>query len=211
MINNKPRGVSKILIATGIYPPDLGGPATMLGTLFLSLQRSGLAVKVITYSDIKNLAGEDTRVIYRIAKSPRIFSRLRYLVRLLFLSFWADAIYVTETYSVGYFVYLIKCLTRKRYILRFAGDSAWETAAGRGWTSDYIVDFQNKKYNGKIEKLKSRRKKILINADRIIAVSHFMVGLARQIGASPERITVIHNAVDFFRPRRRVRRPFIPL
>jgi len=114
------------------------------------------------------------------------------------LSFWSDLIYATDTYSVGYFAYLIKKLTGKKYIIRFAGDSAWETAVARGWTEDYIVDFQEKKYNSQIEKLKQRRTKILTGADKLIAVSNFIAEIALKIGVAKNKISVIYNAVDFF-------------
>ena len=41
----------KILIATGIYPPDIGGPATYAYNLSRELTRLGHEVNVLTYSD----------------------------------------------------------------------------------------------------------------------------------------------------------------
>jgi glycosyltransferase involved in cell wall biosynthesis len=113
------------------------------------------------------------------------------------LSRQSDLIYATDLYSVGYFSWLLKKLTGKKYIIRFAGDSAWEAAVNRGLTHDYILDFQNKNYGEPIEKAKSRRKKILIGADKVIAVSKFMGRIAELIGVDQDNIRVIYNAVDF--------------
>jgi len=192
---NKPAGGKiKVLIATGIYPPDIGGPATMLGALVSSLSEVDFLFKIITYAD-KTEAGQ----VYRISRAQnKILRYLKYFWRFWLLARWADVIYVTDTYSVGYFAYLIKKITGKKYIIRFAGDSAWEAAAGAGWTEDYITDFQKIRYDRRIEKLKSRRKKVLVNADAVIAVSNFMAELAGLIGVREERVTVIYNAVDFF-------------
>ena len=44
-------GNFKILIATGIFPPDIGGPATYVMTLCEELPKLGLEVKVVTYSN----------------------------------------------------------------------------------------------------------------------------------------------------------------
>ncbi|MFH1583342.1 MAG: glycosyltransferase, partial [Candidatus Falkowbacteria bacterium] len=191
----------KILIATGIYPPDLGGPATLLTELPSAFVKRGIEVKVITYSDVVLTPQEkQEKIVYRISRQQYSFCRkAKYFWQMLGLSFWSDLIYVTDTYSVGYFAYLIKKLTGKKYIIRFAGDSAWEKAAAAGWTKDYIVDFQNKKYDSKIEKLKQRRAIILKNADGVIAVSHFMSDLAQKIGVDGKKITMIYNAVDFFK------------
>jgi glycosyltransferase involved in cell wall biosynthesis len=113
------------------------------------------------------------------------------------LSTESEIIYVTDTYSVGYFAYLIKKMTGQKYIVRFAGDSAWETATANGWTTDYITDFERKTYDRKIEKLKNRRRKILLGAERVIAVSRFMSDLAVMIGVKKDKIKVIYNSIDF--------------
>ncbi len=108
-----------------------------------------------------------------------------------------DIIYATDTYSVGYSAYLLKKFFGKKYIIRFAGDSAWETAVGRGWTQDYITDFQKKTYDRRIEKLKKRRQKILTSADRVVAVSNFIASVAEKIGVPTDNIRVIYNSIDF--------------
>jgi glycosyltransferase involved in cell wall biosynthesis/putative flippase GtrA len=191
----------KILIATGIYPPDFRGPATLLETLPHDLVQRGFEIKVITYSDVPASEGEKD-FVYRVQRSrPALVRYLIYFWQLYKLNEWADAIFVTDTYSVGYFVYLIKKLTGKKYILRFVGDSAWETAVARNWTNDYIVDFQNKIYGRQIERLKKRRQKILVSADKIIAVSNFIADIAKRIGASDDKIKVVYNSIDFVEAR----------
>ena len=187
----------KILIATGIYPPDIGGPATILEALSYSLKEKGLSVQIITYSNIKK-HNNDREEVFRIVKN-KFFSRWQYLWKMFRLSRQADLIYVTDTYSVGYFAYLIKKMTGKKYIVRFAGDGAWEMAVASGWTQDYIVDFQDKVYNDQIERLKKRRQKILVNANRIIAVSNFIAMIAEKIGVDKDRIKVIYNSIDFIK------------
>lgn len=185
----------KILIATGIYPPDIGGPATILKALINSLEKNNFAVKLITYSDVGKLA-DDGDKIFRINRK-RFLNQISYFYKMIKLTGWAEVIYVTDTYSVGYFAYLIKKISGKKYVVRFVGDSAWETAVASGWTTDYIADFQVRKYSDKIEKLKKRRQKILVNADLIIAVSNFIALIAEEIGVAKKKIRIIYNSVDF--------------
>lgn len=190
----------KILIATGIYPPDIGGPATLLSALPQALRANGFEIKIITYSDIESTPTEKKEGIFRVLRRKNfLYRHLEYFLLMIRLSFWSDLIYATDTYSVGYFAYLIKKLTGKKYILRFAGDSAWEKAAMAGWTKDYIVDFENREQETRVEKLKNQRRQILKNADRVIAVSYFMADLARKIGVDDKKIIMIYNAVDFFK------------
>lgn len=44
----------KVLIATGIYPPDIGGPATYAVQLFEHLPKRGIEVEVATYANQKS-------------------------------------------------------------------------------------------------------------------------------------------------------------
>lgn len=185
----------KVLIATGIYPPDIGGPATILKALTSALENNNFDIKLITYSNV-NKQKADGDNIFRINRN-KFLNQAHYFLKMYQLAKWADLIYVTDTYSVGYFAYLIKKILNKKYLVRFVGDSAWETAVGSGWTDDYIVDFQKKKYDTKIERLKERRRKILVKADKIIAVSHFIAGVAEQIGVKYDNIKIIYNSIDF--------------
>ncbi len=183
-----------ILIATGIFPPDIGGPATMLEAMASALIERGFKIKIITYANTDSSTEDVTRVL-----KNKLFSRLKYFLLMLKMSKWADVVYVTDTYSVGYFAYLIKKITNKKYVVRFAGDGAWETATANGWTNDYIINFQKKKYNNKIEKLKNKRRKILVNADKVIAVSNFMNEVAQLIEVQENKIQTIYNSVDFIK------------
>ncbi|MDD5032878.1 MAG: glycosyltransferase family 4 protein [Candidatus Pacebacteria bacterium] len=185
----------KILIATGIYPPDIGGPAVMLEALASSLEESGFEVKIITYSDRGGIEGGK---IFRISrKLPSAARYIRYFFRMAGLLRRADIIYVTDVYSVGYFAYFLKKISGKKYVVRFAGDSAWEKAAASGAIKENLLEFQEKKYGKEIEKAKNKRKKILLFADGIICVSEFMKKIALKIGVDERKIKVIYNSADF--------------
>lgn len=174
----------------------------MIEALAEALQERGFEIRIVTYADCLEAMTEEDKngiIIYRISrKLSRLLRHIFYFFKMWKLAAkWADIVYVTDTYSVGYFTYLIKKLLQKKYIVRFAGDSAWETSVANGWITDSIIDFQNKKYCGKIEDLKRRRKTVLINADRVIVVSHFLADIARKVGVLPERIRIIYNSIDF--------------
>lgn len=166
----------------------------MLNALARSLEDNGFEIKILTYSE----KGGKEKNVTKIKKGSPL-SYPNYFLTMLFLSFWADAIYATDTYSVGYFAYLIKKITGKKYILRFAGSGAWETAINKGWTSDYILDFHERIYDGKIEKIKKRIKKVIVGADKIIAVCRFLESLAEKIGADKRNIKMIYNSIDFMK------------
>jgi glycosyltransferase involved in cell wall biosynthesis len=198
-MNPSPNKKIKVLIATGIFPPDIGGPALIAEELAKALQQRGLAVKILTYSRAARQK-PDCVAVYRIKKTSRSrWNHLKYFSAMLYFSFWSDINYITDTYSVGYSGFLIKRILKRKYIVRFAGDSAWEKAVNNGWTDDYIVDFQAKTYGPKIENIKKRQKRILANADKVIAVSNFIALIAGKIGARRENIKMIYNSIDFKR------------
>ncbi len=187
----------KILITTGIFPPDIGGPATQIERLALDLVKAGFGVTVLTYGTPE----KKLRIFGLTNVSRKIPTGLRQLIFgfLVFIfSPKVDVIYTTDLYSPGFFSMLAAKFWSKKFVVRFAGDSAWEKSFDKGLVRDDISAFQEKVYNSAVENLKKRRTKILKSADVVIAVSGFMKNLAEKIGISPDKITVIYNAVDFF-------------
>ncbi|MDD5430709.1 MAG: glycosyltransferase family 4 protein [Candidatus Pacebacteria bacterium] len=185
----------RILITTGIFPPDIGGPATQIEHLASGLAGAGFGVSVLTYGSPENKKRnyELTGVSRKLGPLKQVF----YGIKTFMLAQKTDAIYTTDLYSPGYFSMLAAKFWKKKFVVRFAGDSAWETALNKGLTQDGILEFQDKKYNSFIEKLKGRRARILKSADTVVAVSNFMKDLAVKIGVDSRRVSVIYNAVDF--------------
>ena len=189
----------KILIATGIYPPDVGGPATLLAALPQALREQGFEIKILTYSDARATVEEKKAGVFRVSRrSNKIWRYFKYFRLMAKLASWADIVYATDLYSAGRGARWLKKILGKKYIIRFAGDSAWEKAAAAGETKDFISDFEEKKQKPSLEKLKNQRRQVLGGADAVIAVSNFMAGLAQKIGVNPLKIKTIYNSVDFF-------------
>ena len=44
-----------LLIATGLYPPDFGGPATYVKTLEDKLSQEGITVTVVPFGKVRHL------------------------------------------------------------------------------------------------------------------------------------------------------------
>ena len=200
----------RILITTGIFPPEVGGPATILERLGSDLVGAGFYVTVLTYGAPEKKA----RPFKLVSVSRNWFSPLRHLffaARTFFLARQADIIYTTDLYSPGFYSMIAAKFCHKKFVVRFAGDSAWETALNRGLSNDDILTFQEKTYGSFIEKLKRRRTKILKSADAVVAVSDFIKNLAVKIGVRKEKIHVIYNAVDFLGKLPERQKPDFPI
>lgn len=189
----------KILILTGVFPPDIGGPATQLNSLAEELVKNGHQVRILTFGS--NGKNEYSCPVSRVSNYwPGLLKSFLYLIKGLVLGLTVDVLYNQDLYTAGITSLIIKKVLGKKLVTRFVGDSAWEKASVRRLIDDDIMVFQEKEYSGEIERWKKSRKRILDSSDRIIVASNFLKDLALKIGLAPEKIKVIYNSVDFLEP-----------
>src|SRR3989338_9957691 len=94
-----------ILICTGIYPPDIGGPATYSKLLFDELPKRGVGVDVLSFGQVRHL--------------PKIIRHIIYFFKALKIGKRADIIFAQDPVSVGLPAMLAaKILRKKIYIER---------------------------------------------------------------------------------------------
>lgn len=174
----------RILIATGIYPPDIGGPATYTKLLEEELPQRGFVVTVANFA------------VYRRIW-PKGLSHLFYFCRLLFYLPVNDIIYVQDPVSVGWPTYLACCLGRRKYYLKIVGDYAWEQGRQRFGVKDLLDDFATKPpqtYSWPVALLKKIETWVAKGATGIIVPSNYLKKIVSAWGVNPEKITVIYNA-----------------
>ncbi len=113
----------KILIATGIYPPALGGPAKYAHNLKIQWEIAGHKVDVKTYNFEHKLPSGIRHLYYFFKILPSVFS--------------SDFIFALDTFSVGAPATLAAKLFRKKIIMRTGGDFLWEGYVER--TGDLVL------------------------------------------------------------------------
>jgi glycosyltransferase involved in cell wall biosynthesis len=175
----------KVTFATGIYPPEIGGPATYLRELVPVLKKKGWVVDVVTYGAPRKGAATVSR-----ESAFRFFSFLSATVKSARDS---DVIFTTDTFSSGLPAAIASWWLGKRLIVRFVGDAAWEIARTNGWTDDPFETFQKRKYGWKVEFLRKIQKWVLRRAD-IITVSGFLRSVLMMWGL--KNVAVVYNAVS---------------
>jgi glycosyltransferase involved in cell wall biosynthesis len=122
----------KILIATGIYPPALGGPAQYAVNLENEWKKMGHDVQVKTFTKVEHALPSGLRHLYFFLKIiPAVIS--------------FDFIYALDTFSVGWPVALAARIFGKKIIMRTGGDFLWEGHVER--TGDLVLlrDFYKNK------------------------------------------------------------------
>ena len=178
----------KILIATGLFPPQIGGPATYSKILAQELPRRGFEVEILNFGVL--------------LKFPKILRHLIYFFKALFLGPRTEIIFAQDPVSVGLPAMLAAKILRKKFILKIVGDYAWEQARQRFGVKDSLDDFIIKKYGFKIEFLRKIEKLVAWNALTIVVPSFYLKKIVVSWGIPEQKIKVVYNTFDSenFRP-----------
>ena len=79
----------RILLISGIYPPDVGGPATYLPQLEIEILRNGDVYKIITLSDNVKFISKSEKVI---KISRKLAFPIRFFLTILVISYQANQV-----------------------------------------------------------------------------------------------------------------------
>ena len=120
----------RILITTGIYPPDVGGPATYTKNLAQEFIKRGHEIKIISYGQPEATQGIELAGISR--KTNIVLRYFKYFFQVLKWGKDADFIYTFDILSAGLPSVAANVFLRKKIILRLGGDFFWEKAANSG-------------------------------------------------------------------------------
>ncbi len=177
----------RILICTGIYPPDVGGPATYSKLLFDELPKRGFTVEILSFGEVRHL--------------PKILRHFVYFLKVLKLGRKSQIIFAQDPVSVGLPSALAaKCLGKK-FILKIVGDYAWEqyqNQKSKTKNQKFITleEFQEQKFDFLTELRRKTQKYVAGQAKVIIVPSGYLKNIVSKWGIKPEKISVIYNAFD---------------
>lgn len=151
----------KLLVATGLYPPDIGGPATH--TVFLEKHREtlGLELVVVPFGSVR--------------RYPPIIRHMMYLVLLIRSARGCDVLYALDTISVGVPVMCASILTRKRFMLRVPGDYAWEQGQQRYGITETLDEFRtHTKHPLRVRIMSFLQRMVATRAVHVVVPSDYM-------------------------------------
>lgn len=188
----------KIVIATGIFPPELGGPATYSERLAMELKRRGFDISLITYFNSGVISKKyDFPVVKIYRLYPAGLRHFFYFWRLLKIAKDAGLIYAQCPISSGLPTYLASKVLKKKFVLKIVGDYAWEQAKVRYEIREGIETFQNKKtYPRSIIILRWLEKWVAKGADQIIVPSYYLKKIVAGWGVDSDKIKVVFNSIE---------------
>lgn len=170
----------RIVIATGLFPPEIGGPATYTQLLVDALPARGVGLRVVPFRAVRGL--------------PKIVRHMAYACKVAAAARGSDAVYAQDPVSTGLPALLAARVTGKKLLLKVVGDYAWEQYRQRGAEDISLEDFQNARFDVMTEMRRWIERYTAHAATRIIVPSAYLKGIIAQWGVSERDITVVYNA-----------------
>lgn len=197
----------RILIATGIYPPAIGGPATYVPLLAQGLIDRGDRVRVVTFGDDKTKTGDGWRVSVVPKNGSAPWRYMRMFGRVFRLAHRFDLVYAMTPSSDGFPASLAAALRRIPFALKVVGDYAWEAYQNKNQelgikNQELLDEFLEKRHGGEIGILERMERFVARRAKTVIVPSAYLASVVERWGTPKEKIRVIHNAVAFVEPTR---------
>lgn len=171
----------KVLIATGLYPPEMGGPATYSKLLVDYLPNEGIEVQVLPFSSVRSL--------------PKIIRHLAYCWHVYRQAKKVDVVFAQDAVSVGLASFIVARILKKPFILRVPGDYAWEQGVARFDVSDTLDDFVTKSsYALPVRVLSFIQSYVAKRSNFIIVPSEYLKKIVLTWGVTETKIHTVHNA-----------------
>ena len=180
----------RIVLATGIYPPDTGGPASYTQAISAWLQERGEVTTVICYSD---KPGDDA---VRVLRAGSVLNRYwRYAKAVYHAAKQADIVYLQGPVSEGLPGTMAAMLAGKPTVMKIVGDYAWEQAQQKG-ESALLDEFLQSSHTGSVRLMEIIERWTARRAKRVITPSRYLKTVVERWGIASEKIEVILNAQD---------------
>ena len=147
-----------LLITTGIFIPEIGGPATYVAKLTKELLKLGHQVTVLTYSATFNddFDKDLSYQVVRVKRTNKIKNYFNYYkkAKQLMQQHNYDAIYCFDHFSAGLPISWVNRKFNKKLLIRIGGDFIWERYLER--TNDLVTlrQFYQQRLHLKQEKLR---------------------------------------------------------
>jgi glycosyltransferase involved in cell wall biosynthesis len=179
----------KVLVISGIWPPDVGGPASHAPQVASFLQSRGHGVVVVTTASAPPPSA--TFPVHWVSRSlPKGVVHVRTGLEVARRAARVDVVYTTGMFgrsAVG------ATLARRPYIVKLTADPAFERARRRGIAGGNVDQFQAASAGPKVRALRLARDAELRGAAHVFTPSSYLGELAVSWGVAPARVSVLPN------------------
>ena len=183
----------RVLVTVGIFPPDIGGPATFVPKIAKYFQDElNYEIEILTLSDNKNSNINDDYSVKRIDRNlPIIYRWLKTIFTIYKLGKNKDLIFVN---GLGTEATIANIFLKKKIIRKIVGDPVWERAYSKAKISESFDEFQVKNYGFSISLQKKVRSFSIKKSDIVVTPSKHLKNFILNLGFK-NKIEIINNGV----------------
>ena len=183
----------RVLVTVGIFPPDIGGPATFVPKIAKYFQDElNYEIEILTLSDNKNSNINDDFSVKRIDRNlPIIYRWLKTIFTIYKLGKNKDLIFVN---GLGTEATVANIFLKKKIIRKIVGDPVWERAYSKAKISESFDEFQVKNYGFSISLQKKVRSFSIKKSDIVVTPSKHLKNFILNLGFK-NKIEIINNGV----------------
>lgn len=178
-----------ILIVSGIWPPDIGGPASHAPEVARFLAARGHDVEVVVTA-ARQPGPEPYPVRFVSRTLPKGVSHAWAVLDIARAARRADVVYATGMFGRAA---AASALVRTPVVLKLTGDPAFERARWRGRVTGDLRSFQRGGGGLEAGALRWLRTLTLRRAAHVLCPSTYLRDLAVTWGVAPARVTVLPN------------------
>lgn len=186
----------RVVLASGIFPPESGGPATFVPALATALVERGHDVVVVTNGE--QAPSVDERFPFQVERVVPQQAPVRYTKQVSTLvqmirDLGADVVFSN---AMEWQAVLAARITGRPVVSKVVGDMAWQRCHVEYGLDDDIETFEGRTYGPRIELLKAFRTLQVRGADTVVVPSNYLADLVAEWGVPPDQVKVIYNAIE---------------
>ena len=186
----------RVVLVSGIWPPDVGGPASHAPALAAALVEAGHEVEVVTTA---NSAPSPRPYPVRWAPRarPAALRHLEVVANVALAARRADRVYATTMVRRAA---LGAALARRPLVVKLVADEAFERERRAGRFVGTLQEFQQARGGLRRRLLRASRTGALRRARRVLVPSAYLRGIALGWGLRPDRVAVVPNPAPTLPP-----------
>jgi glycosyltransferase involved in cell wall biosynthesis len=173
----------KVTIATGLYPPEIGGPATYAKMLEEELPAHGFEITTVPFGWVR--------------RYPKVIRHVVYGWKLWRATADAEVLYALDPASVGLPALAVARLRRLPFLVRLGGDYAWEQGRVRFGVTDTLDEHHehSEDWPFMVKQLARAQTYVVSRAKKVVVPSEYLKSVVQKWGISEEQIQVIYSAL----------------
>ncbi|MGB4076501.1 MAG: glycosyltransferase family 4 protein [Minisyncoccia bacterium] len=184
----------KLVIATPLYPPESGGPATYAKLLEDELPKYGIEPTVVRFSEVLHF--------------PKVLRHFLYMGLVKRALKESDAVLALDPVSTGFPAYKAARALGKPLYVKIVGDYAWEQGTQRFGITDSLDAFvKRRKVPLPVRMMRLVETLVAKAAVRIIVPSAYLKRIIGAWGVDTGKIDIIYNAAPLLPPPSSYARP----